>query len=643
MSRALSPEDVLRLRFIRDAQIAPDGKSLAYALSYTDKSNKSDPSEIKIHELESGIEKCVSDGVFASYPRWSCDGSYLAYVEAGVGRNALALVRVKDAARRNIEMQAAIIQGPPAWAPDGKTIAVVLATHHSTDVEARRITSRDFRADGIGFTDGICQRLCLIDLADGAISTLVDELGFYSHLEWDDAGERILFLGTASPIPFASYSPHLYSIRVSDRAIREHLGDGWFITSAKWVPGGRHMVVVGAYQSSVTVPTTDLWVVDCDGAGVSCRSAEVQGKVGFRVHHDMPIWDVGWLNGVVVRDANTVLATVQHGGRAEIWEMSLLGPAVCKRVVGGERCCIILNASANRNTFLFLATDMLTPPDLHVLQGSSDARVTAVNRDVLAEWPTVCQQHLKFRSADGVELEGWFMSLPLRPGPVPTVMYIHGGPFNATGHAYRFDLHLLASHGIGVLFANFRGSFGYGEEFGRAIMGDWGARGFPDHMAAVDHAIELGLADSTRIGVWGASHGGFATCWLVGHSERFRAAVAEAAVTNLATAYYLSDAPDAFSRDLGGKPHEIPDVYRSRSPLTYAHRCKTPTLLIHGEQDLRCPIAEAEQFHRALLDAGCISEMVRLRDANHLGDSIGPPLTRIGQNAALLDWFKRFL
>ena len=557
--------------------------------------------------------------------------------------SALAIVRLEDGTLWNIETPGVAIVGPPAWSPDGKSIAVVLATPRFQETEARRVTSRNFRADGIGFIDGISQRLCLIDLADRSIATLVDELGFYSHLDWDDGGKRLLFLATSSPIPGASYSPKLYSVRVSDGTVCEHLGEEWFISSARWVPGGQRIAVIGAYRSRVTIPTTDLWMVDCEGSEASCRSAEVKGRVGFRIHHDMPIWDTGSLNGLMVKDADSAWVTVQDGGRAEIWAMSLSGPTKSEHVVGGERSCIVLNASAERDKFLFLATDMLSPPDLHVYDGKSATQVTQVNRDILADWPTMRQQPLQFRSADGLELQGWFLASALQSKPIPTVLFIHGGPFMAAGHAYRFDFHLLAAHGFGVLFANFRGSFGYGEEFALAIMGDWGARGFPDHMATVDHAIELGLADPNRIGVWGASHGGFATAWLVGHTDRFRAAVAEAAVTNLATGYYLSDAPDIFSRDLGGKPHEIPEAYRSRSPLTYAHRCKTPTLLIHGEKDYRCPMAEAEQFHRALLDVGCVAEIVRLRDADHMGDSLGPPATRVAQNAALLDWFERFL
>ena len=240
-------------------------------------------------------------------------------------------------------------------------------------------------------------------------------------------------------------------------------------------------------------------------------------------------------------------------------------------------------------------------------------------------------------------LEGWFLSRSDREGPQPTVMFIHGGPMLATGHAFRFDFHLLASNGIAVLFANFRGSSGYGEAFLRKLVGDWGSRGFPDHMAAVDASIGRGLADPQRLGVWGPSHGGFATAWIVGHTHRFRAAIVESAAINFSTMYYLSDAAELFLCDLGGRPDEIPDVYRSRSPLTYAHRCRTPTLLLHGEDDLRCPMAEAEQFYRVLRDVGCETELVRIAGMTHVGDSIGPLAVRVAQNEALLDWFERHL
>ena len=174
-------------------------------------------------------------------------------------------------------------------------------------------------------------------------------------------------------------------------------------------------------------------------------------------------------------------------------------------------------------------------------------------------------------------------------------------------------------------------------------MGDWGGKGFPDHMAVIDAAIAAGLADPEHLGVWGASHGGLATSWIVGHTNRFRAAVAEAAATNFSSLYYLSDLGAVLAVDLGGLPHELPDIYRSRSPLTFAHRCTTPTLMLHGEEDYRFPIAEAEQFFQVLLDVGCTTELVRITGCSHMGDAHGPLSARVGQNEALVDWFERYL
>lgn len=634
--------------------MAPDGESVAYALSSTDASNSRDRSEIRVLEVASGRERRASvEQVSASYPRWSADGRRLAYVSTAERGSTITIVDVLNGERRALEIPRAAIQGPPAWAPDGSRIAVVLATRDETQTRGRRIASREFRADGIGFVAGIRQRLCLLDVMDGSVVTLVDELGFYSQLDWDGTGDQLLFLGTRDPIPGASYSPALYSVRIRDGAVRMLLSDGWYIASARWIPGGGRVALIGAHRSRITIPATDLWVLDCATNEVSCRSTDVKARVGFRLHHDMPIWETSQLNGLVMRGPDSAWVTVQDGGRVEVWDIALSGPARCSRVISGDRGCIPLSTPAARDKLLFLATDMLRPPDLYLFDGLAEKQITHVNEDALKHWPALYSQSLRFRSADGLELEGWFLSSaqhsatgaegPGQASSRPTVMFIHGGPFIATGHAFRFDLHLLASHGLGVLFANFRGSFGYGEDFAGAIMGGWGERGFPDHMAAIDRAIELGLADASRLGVWGASHGGYATAWIVGHTDRFRAAIAEAAVTDLASAYYLSDAPDIFARDLGGKPHEIPELYRRHSPLTYATRATTPTLLIHGEQDLRCPMSEAEQFHRALLDADCISEIARLPDASHMGDSIGPPHTRVAQNEALLDWFTKYL
>jgi dipeptidyl aminopeptidase/acylaminoacyl peptidase len=202
---------------------------------------------------------------------------------------------------------------------------------------------------------------------------------------------------------------------------------------------------------------------------------------------------------------------------------------------------------------------------------------------------------------------------------------------------------MLAAAGYAVLCINYRGSSGYGTAFADQIMGNLGDLEFADLMAGVDAAVARGLADPNRLACSGGSYGGYLTCWLVGHTTRFKAAIAERPITNLVSAFGASDIPGWWVDALGGAPHEAPAVYARCSPLTYAHRCQTPTLLLVAEQDHRCPPLESEQFYTALKQAGCVVEMLRLPHSAHGGADTGPLPVRRAQNEAYLEWLGRYL
>lgn len=457
-------------------------------------------------------------------------------------------------------------------------------------------------------------------------------------------GKRILFCGSTSAEGYPALEWRLFTVELTDGHVTEVLGKGWSIVAARWSLCGERIVFAGDRDSDLMVPMPGLWMVDRDGANAQARTRGLISNLGLLIHHDMPTW-AAQENFFVVPDSRYAYVTAMNRGTAEICRVALDGPLSCEPVISGPRCCLIMDMHPATEQLLFSASDINTPWELFVadLQGRSERRLTNLNATTLKRWPTLAVRQLTFESSDGMRIEAWHLGRADRKGPQPTVLFIHGGPELSCGHVFRFDFHLLAANGYAVLMVNFRGSAGYGEPFMRAIQGDWGARAYPDYMAAADEAIARGLTDPERLGIWGPSHGGFATCWAVGHTHRFKAALAESSVTNLATLYYLCDVPDLFVRGLGGRPDEIPDIYRSRSPLTYAHRCRTPTLLMHGEADLRCHIVEAEQFYRALHDAGCPTEMVRIPRMTHMGDSTGPPAARLAQNEVLLEWFERHL
>lgn len=642
----LKPNDLFKLRYVHDARIAPDGQSIAYVTSRTSEELAEEFFEITIEDLASGTRNVIDYPGKATFPRWSPDGKSLIFIGTESETSRLYLFDSNGGGVTPVTPDGQYVQGAPAWSPDGSSIAYTTIHKPQENGCVHRITKRIFKSEGLGYIDNVSWHLHIANIAQRKSRRI--ELGgmFVAQPAYSPCGKHLLFLGADAGVGYASFNGlKLYRMELSGGRPTQLLDDHWFVSSAAWSPCGKRIVFAGDYRSGLPVPMARLWVVNADGTNPQCRSKNSIGNLGLRIHHDMPTWGTSQNNILTVPDSSHAYVTMVKRGCAEISRISLDGPESCEAVAAGPRTCVTMDANTATGQLLYCASNMHMPWELYLSDpaGEAERRITQLNDDVLAQWPALKFQHLEYESKDGVPLEGWHLQRADRQGPQPTIMFVHGGPMLAVGHVFRFDFHLLAANGYAVLFANFRGSCGYGEPFMHAIGGDFGARGYPDHMATVDTAISLELADPDRLGVWGASHGGFATCWIVGHTHRFKAAVAEASLTNFSTHYYLCDWADLFADDLGGRPDEIPDIYRSRSPLTYAWRCRTPTLMLHGEDDLRCPITEAEQFYRALHDAGCTTEMVRISGMDHMGDCIGPLPVRLAQNEVLLDWFERFL
>ena len=628
---SVSPDDILALRFVRDATLSPDGRLVASVISRT--SGDQEHIELWLQDAAGGsLEKISEEGEAAILPRWSPNGNSLIFVANG-GLKLLDVACKRVSSIRPAGWGAA---GPPNWSRDGRSVAISKQKKRQGSA-VRYINTRIYKMEGLGFIDDFEHAIVAIDLDSDNDRIIAQGGGPYVSPQFSPDGKHVLF--AEKPKDSLSLTPHLYIAPAAGGEATCIAGDGWYIEAASWTPDSEQIVIIGDFKSRICVPVTKLWIMNIDGSGAQLRTPGLEGHIGLRAHHDMPIW--GTPHCISYQGDNAIVS-LQSKGRCGIWSISLRGTTRLRSLVGGDRTCILVDVGKR---LLFITTDLMHPTEIAIanLDGRHERQVTDLNSATIINWPTMKTVHLPFSSPDSTKMEAWSMSRADHLGPQPTVLYIHGGPFLGQGHYFRFDTHLLAANGISVLFANFRGSAGYGEAFSSSIIGDWGTRGFPDHMATVDAAIAANLADPKRLGVWGHSHGGFATSWIIGHTNRFKAAVAEAPVTNFETIYYLSDQPDGFALDLGGSPVEIPDVYRSRSPISYAHRCKTPTRIIHGERDLRCTLAEAEQLYRALRDTGCESDLVILNDCDHLGDAQGPVPARVGQNEALLGWFLRWL
>ena len=311
--------------------------------------------------------------------------------------------------------------------------------------------------------------------------------------------------------------------------------------------------------------------------------------------------------------------------------------------MAGERVAYDFDARGDR--LALCLSDACAPGDVFIVQGGRETRITDSN-PWLGERFLARPRRLAFTAADGLPLEGWLMEPPgFEPSQKrPLVMEIHGGPHSQYGWSFFHEFQVLAGMGCLVFYVNPRGSDGYGEEFKRAVVRDWGGEDYHDLMTALDRLIEReGSVDESRMGVGGGSYGGYMTNWIVGHTDRFAAAVAMRSLSNLVSEYAQHDIVLWGQLEMGPPTWSDPDELWRRSPIRYVDRIRTPLLLTHGEMDLRCAISQAEEIFGALRLLGREVELVRFPGESHDLSRGGRPDRRLERLRRVTAWFATHL
>jgi dipeptidyl aminopeptidase/acylaminoacyl peptidase len=278
--------------------------------------------------------------------------------------------------------------------------------------------------------------------------------------------------------------------------------------------------------------------------------------------------------------------------------------------------------------------------------GGESVRLTQLNADAFRDVELARPEEFHYKGAGGWDMQGWI----LRPTaasdhPPPAILEIHGGPEAMYGWSFFYEFQLLAAHGFAVVYTNPRGSTGYGRAFSNAVRNDWGGKDFQDIMAGLDTAVSKGWVDPDRLGVAGGSYGGYMTNWAIGHTDRFKAAVTMRCVSNMAAMFGYSDLGWFITvEELGGSvPWKNLDWLTERSPITYVERMKTPLLILHSDQDLRCPIEEGEQLFTALKFLGREVRMIRFEGQSHDLSRNGHPRSRVIRYRHIVGWFMRHI
>jgi dipeptidyl aminopeptidase/acylaminoacyl peptidase len=637
-SRQVSnPGQLLDLRFVSDLHLSADGAALYYLQSRIEAAK---PTRYlsQIHVWD-GSDRTLTQGEQDSCPAPSPDGRLLAFLrkrspeerpQAYVlplgGGEATSLPGLKTGA------------SDLAFSPDGRFLAMLSQGDDDLadegPAEVRVVTRLRYRFNGRGMLSARPKRLFLYRLEDGSLRPLGSPTCDISEYVWAPDGQSLLYIAAPSQEAEDAWQQEVF---------RQHL-DGRCEQLTRWGgtlaglaphPDGQRFAAAGRPEGVRNDQDNHLYCFEGD----SWRriDPEIDFPVGNLVGGDQhfgrlpthPVWE----------DEEHVVALYTVGGSTALYRIGL----------GGDSQVLLHHPQRVISAFdlsggaLALVDESPTELPAAYFRASGHSEITPVTGQAYpGELPPLFPEVLE---VGGVE--GWVLRQPVSGGKMPVVLAIHGGPHTAYGYTFMHEFQLLAQRGYAVLYCNPRGSVGYGQAFADAIYGRWGTVDFQDILGFLDGALQrYPELDRDRCAVMGGSYGGYMTNWVVGHTDRFKAAITDRSICNLLSFNGTSDIGAMFwPEELGLSFQNAADIQRlwEMSPLSCAERVRTPTLLIHSEADYRCPIEQAEQWYLALRLQGVPARLVRFPEETHELSRSGRPDRRVRRLEEMLQWLDRYL
>lgn len=649
----LQSRDVFDLELATDVQISPDGRQVAYVRRSMDIMTDRVRDNIWLISTDGKRHRPLLSGLDTySSPRWSPSGDRIAYVSNAEGRGRQLHVRWMDTGE--IALVSDLREAPQSvsWSPDGRHIAFAMFVPGEASTLAQPPTKPEgakwapaatiidrlnYRVDGRGYLKAGNTHIFMLPAEGGTPRQLTE--GNFEHrgpISWAPDGKRIAF--SANRRTDYEYDPlesEIWTVDVRFGTLRQLTDRPGPDLAPAYSPDGKRIAYLGFDDRKRSYQLTEVYLMNADGSQPRAVTRDL----------DRSISDAQWAgrsDRLYIRfddQGETHLASLTQQGRVERVAQNLGGTSLGRPYTSGTF------STSDNGTVAFTAGTSDRPAEVAtVRRGRKVQTLTALNDDLLAN-KALGQVHTMTwtSSADGREIQGWMIKPPNFDAQqkYPLLLEIHGGPHTAYGPHFSAELQLYAAAGYLVLYANPRGSTSYGEEFASLIHHNYPGQDYDDLMSGVDAAIATGHVDPERLFVTGGSGGGILTAWIVGKTDRFRAAVSAKPVINWVSTTLTSDI-SAFMTQywFATLPWEDPDAYWARSPLSLVGNVSTPTMLLTGEQDHRTPIPEAEQYYQALKLRKIDTLLVRIPEASH-GISARPSHL-IAKVDNILAWFARY-
>jgi dipeptidyl aminopeptidase/acylaminoacyl peptidase len=643
----LQSSDFLELRSVGAVQWSPDGARIAYTVTNND--GPGGPySQLWLLTVATGQSARVGDDASrGSQPLWAPDGKSLAYVGTVGGKSGVIICAADGSAPQwkaeltGTNSSALTNTGRTlAWSPDSKTLAYVHALPGPETADATgdpiyitRFLYKPTASEGnTRFNDNRRLHLFLLDVATGRTRQLTDGIHDEHSIDWSPTGDDIAFVSNREPDADQFFNNDLFVIRVSTGAIRRltttESAEYW----PTWSPDGTQLAFEATKRGITDLETqmedTHVWTMDASGGNRREAGASIDNRQG------PPQWSA---------DGRSLFFTVQERGLVRLYKLPSSGGAGQAVIADRGTVGQFDLGPADRIAYGFASARDLT--QLFQLAGGERRALTDLNKDVLGGKAFAEVEPFSFVSNDArFDVEA-FLTKPLgqtADSTHPMIVMIHGGPHGQQGPAFNFQSQVYAARGWATLQVNYRGSTGYGQRFTDAVFRDQNGDEAQDVLYGVNAAIRRNpWIDRARLGIEGGSYGGQLTAWLITQTHIFKAAIPNRAIINLVSYNYMTYYNQYEEMEFGMRPHQadLMDELWKRSALRFVAQAKTPTLLIHGENDNDVPIAEAEQFFIALKDVGVETAMLRypreghgLREPRHIVDSIDRSIA----------WYERF-
>lgn len=637
-------------------QVSPDGSKVVYVLETADRNSDIFSTNLWIAGSSGTDTRPLSTGRHKdSLPRWSPDGTRLAYVSTKSGKPQI-YVRWMDTGQ---EARMTELETPPtalSWSLDGQSIAFVCRVPAKPAWSVKMpspppgakwadppvaITNLRWRSDGIGGAGVIptgFSHVFVIPATGGAPHQITT--GDFNHTgepAWSRNGSQIFI--SASRTPDADtrlYTEDIYAFSVdSDKVTQLTKRDGPD-TAPLVSPDGRRVAYLGFDNRGKANNNANLYVMNTDGSGSRQLAPNLDRNILA------PRW---------MPDSTGLYAIVESRGQAQLYSIPLDAPA--KPITTGA--FRFTTAYATSDTFSVSTNGVIAitrsspaePKEIYTFSAKVPARmarVTFTNDSLLADREIGAVEELDYRSFDGKNIQAWIIKPPgFDPAKkYPLILDIHGGPHAMYGIEFNHQMQIFAGRGFVVLYTNPRGSTGYGEEFGNVIHGHYPGDDYKDLMAGVDTMLAKGYIDPKKLCVTGGSGGGILTAWIVTQTDRFAAAVSQYPVTNWFTQTGSADIGLLMTHWMKAKPWEDPKPYIDHSPTFFVNKVKTPTMVITGEEDWRTPIAQSEEFYFGLKMNKVDSVLVRIPKEPH-GIRGAYPSHRIAKIEHILGWMEKHI